>query len=134
MTKKETFRRRTPVSRIILARMAKEIASESFALPMADLVSPARGHSNAALARQCAMYLAHVVGQLTLGEISETFKRDRSTVGHACANIEDRRESMIFDMQITYMEKRLRNRIRSAEREGVLFAPHSEQKSVLFAH
>ncbi|MBT8473579.1 MAG: hypothetical protein KJN99_13305 [Marinicaulis sp.] len=59
-----------------------------------------------------AMYLARVVGQLALSEVAEIFGRDRSTVSHGCANIADRRDSPLFDMQMEYKEKRLRKRIR----------------------
>ncbi len=112
--------RSPPLLRMLVARMAKEIACEAYGISLGDLNARDRGHSNIALARQCAMYLAHIVGQLTLGEVSETFDRDRSTVGHACNNVEDRRDSPMFDMQLDYMEKQLRKRIRKAEREGLL--------------
>ena len=46
------------------------------------------------------------------------FRRDRTTVSHACVNIEDRRDSPLFDLQLDYMEKRLRERIRGAEEVG----------------
>lgn len=97
----------------IIARMAREIACEAFGVSHAELYGEARGDAHLALARQTAMYLAHVVGQLSLNELAGLFGRDRSTVSHACINIEDRRDSPIFDLQIGYMEKRLRQRINS---------------------
>lgn len=101
------------------ARMAKEIVCEAYYIPHSDLLARDRGGAHLALARQTAMYLAHVVGQLTLNEVSGIFGRDRSTISHACINIEDRRDSPIFDLQMEYMEKRLRDRIRKAEEDGL---------------
>ena len=107
------------LARKMIARMSKEIVCESFGLPHADLLGRDRGGMPQAIARQTAMYLAHVVGQLTLNEVAEQFGRDRSTVSHACINVEDRRDSPILDIQLEYMEKKLRDRIQRAEAEGI---------------
>ena len=122
------------LSRVVVARMAKEIACEAFNVSLGDLNARDKRPFDVALARQCAMYLAHVIGQLTHAEVSEVFGRDRSTVGHACNNIEDRRDSPIFDIQLNYMERRLRERISTAEADGV-FARHPalERKSAALA-
>lgn len=103
----------------LTARMAKEIVCEAYGFPHAVLISPVRGGALHARARQVAMYLAHVVGQLTLNEVAEHFSRDRSTVSHACINIEDSRDSPIIDLQIEYMEKRFRERLRNAVKQGL---------------
>ena len=103
----------------VIARMAKEVVCEAYGTPHADILSKDRGDARLAQARQASMYLAHVVGQLTLNEVADCFGRDRSTVSHACINIEDRRDSPIFDLQLDYMEKRLRERMRNAEDTGL---------------
>ncbi len=95
----------------VIARLAKEVVCEANGLPHAALLDEPRGDTHLALARQSAMYLAHVVGQLTLNEVATYFKKSRTTVSHSCTNIEDRRDSPIFDMQLEYMEKQLRERI-----------------------
>ena len=77
------------------------------------------------------MYLAHVVGQLTLNEVSEHFRRDRSTVSHACINVEDSRDSPVFEMQLDYMEHRLRERIRNAEATGLFSRGGGRQRKAL---
>lgn len=110
-------------SRRILARMAKEVVCEAFALPHAALLAQERGAAGPSRARQTAMYLAHVVGQVPLCEVAEHFGRDRSTVSHACIAIEDSRDSPLFDMQLDYMEARLRDRIRRAETDGLFAMP-----------
>lgn len=68
------------------------------------LIGPARGRADLALARQVAMYLCHVVTGMTLTEIGRRFGRDRTTAAHACRLIEDRRDDLNFDRQITMLE------------------------------
>lgn len=94
-----------------IARLAVEVVCEAFGLASVDLRGRDRGDNRLCLARQTAMYLAHVVGQLTLSEVAENFGRARTTASHACMNIEDRRDSPVFDAQLEYMEKRLGERI-----------------------
>lgn len=103
----------------LIARMSKEIVCEAFGLPHAALLTPDRGGAALARARQIAMYLSHVIGQLTLNEVADNFLRDRSTVSHACINVEDSRDSPVLDLQIEYMERLLRERIQNAKRDGV---------------
>ncbi|WP_250958450.1 helix-turn-helix domain-containing protein [Rhizobium sp. CG5] len=55
--------------------------------------------------RQIAMYLCHVVLQLSLSEIGLAFGRDRSTVGHACAVVEDRRDNPAMDELLSALER-----------------------------
>ena len=95
----------------VIARMSMEIACEAYGLSHTELAGPGRGGNFQVLARQTAMYLAHIVGQLTLNETALYFGRDRSTVSYACMNIEDRRDSPVFNLQLEYMENRLRARI-----------------------
>ncbi len=103
----------------IIARMSKEIVCEAYGISHAALQARDRGGAQLALSRQTAMYLAHVAGQLTLNEVAEHFARNRTTVSHACINIEDRRDSPIFDLQLNYMERKLRARIRNGEAQGL---------------
>ena len=103
----------------LVARMAKEVVCEAYGLPHAALMSTEKRGAALARARQTAMYLAHVVGQLTLNEVAAEFNRDRSTVSHACINIEDSRDSPIHEVQLDYMERLLRERIRKAEADGL---------------
>ncbi|MEO1250880.1 MAG: helix-turn-helix domain-containing protein [Pseudomonadota bacterium] len=98
-------------SRRVIARLAKEVVCETHGIAHSELLDAPRGGSRLALARQTAAYLAHVVGQLTLNEIAACFNKSRTTISHACISIEDRRDSPIFDLELEYMEKRLRERI-----------------------
>ncbi len=56
-----------------------------------------RGAAQTALARQVAMYLAHVACGLTLTDAGRLFDRDRTTVAYACLIVEDRRDDPLFD-------------------------------------
>jgi hypothetical protein len=76
-----------------------------FGVPTIDLQRANRGRANVALARQTAMYLAHVGCSLTLTEVGYLFERDRTTVAHACALIEDRRDNPDFDRALELLER-----------------------------
>jgi chromosomal replication initiation ATPase DnaA len=65
---------------------------------------PTRGRARVALARQVAMYLAHIACGLSLTEVGELFERDRTTVAHACAVIEQRRDDANFDAALELLE------------------------------
>lgn len=73
-----------------------------------DIVSPARGSADAAFARQVAMYLCHVAFAWSLARVASAFGRDRSTVAHACHQIEDRRDDEVFDAWIAALEQSVR--------------------------
>jgi len=63
-----------------------------------------RGQAKVALARQVAMYLAHVACGLSLTDTGRLFGRDRTTVAHACGVIEDRRDDPLFDRALDLLE------------------------------
>ena len=65
---------------------------------------PSRGVARVALARQVAMYLAHVVGRIDYAEVGRLFGRDRTTVKHACAVVEDLRDNVKFDRTMDLLE------------------------------
>jgi chromosomal replication initiation ATPase DnaA len=69
-----------------------------------DLRGSTRGRAKVALARQVAMYLAHVGCGLSLTETGRLFGRDRTTVAHACGVIEDRRDDPLFDRALDLLE------------------------------
>jgi hypothetical protein len=75
---------------------------------MAELLCRTRARAEAALARQMAMYLSHVVLGLTLTDIGRVFSRDRTTAAHACAVIEDRRDDPGFEFEMRCLEEAAR--------------------------
>lgn len=82
------------------------IANEK-AVPIRLLTHPSRCRLDTARARQLAMYLAHVVLGCSLSEIGDVFGRDRTTVSHACAVIEDLRDDAAFDAEVAGLESQL---------------------------
>jgi chromosomal replication initiation ATPase DnaA len=83
----------------------EHVVSCVFAVSYHELRLARRGRANVALARQTAMYLAHVGLQLSLTEVGVLFARDRTTVAHACATIEDRRDDPEFDLALELLER-----------------------------
>jgi chromosomal replication initiation ATPase DnaA len=69
---------------------------------------PTRGSPAEAFARQVAMYLAHVGLGLTFTTVGRLFGRDRRTVAHACALVEDRRDAAALDRTLDLLEGALR--------------------------
>ncbi|MGQ3211586.1 MAG: helix-turn-helix domain-containing protein [Shinella sp.] len=55
--------------------------------------------------RQIAMYVCHVVLRLSQSDIGVAFGRDRTTVGHACNRVEDRRDDVAFDAFVSAIER-----------------------------
>lgn len=94
-----------------IAIEAMEITSEACSVSLDDLKAPKRQRAKVAFARQLAMYLCHVIGQIPMSEISIVFQRDRTTVSYACHIIEDRRDSAFFNAQIEFMENAMRERM-----------------------
>lgn len=63
------------------------------------------GGRRAVLIRQVAMYLMHVGCGVPMERVGDAFGRDRSTVGHACRAIEDRRDDAGFDRLLDCLER-----------------------------
>ncbi len=61
-----------------------------------------------ARARQFAVYLHHVGLGESLSACARLFDRDRATVRHACARIEDMRDDPGFDFGVMLLESALR--------------------------
>jgi chromosomal replication initiation ATPase DnaA len=86
----------------------EQAISKVFMVAGTDLWSGTRGRPRVAFARQVAMYLAHVACGLTLTEVGQIFRRDRTTVAHACNLVEDLRDDPRFDRSLELLEGVLR--------------------------
>ena len=93
-----------PVRHAALARLAEVAVAAITQVPAAQLRAPRRGRRPIALARQTAMYLAHVAFGLTFTRVGICFGRDRTTVRHACALIEDRRDDPVLEFALSALE------------------------------
>lgn len=80
----------------------------AFVIPITELRAPTRRCAPIALARQSAMYLAHVAYGLTFTEVGHAFGRDRTTAAYACRCIEDRRREARLDAALADLEHVLR--------------------------
>ncbi len=89
------------------ARLAEVAIAAAIRIPLAGLRAASRGRKSIALARQTAMYLAHVAFGLSLTRVGMCFGRDRTTVRHACALIEDRRDDPALEFGLAALEAAL---------------------------
>ena len=96
--------RSDPLRETAGARLAEAAVSAIRHIPPATLRTARRGQAPAAQARQTAMYLAHIVFGLTFTRVGSCFGRDRTTVRHACAVIEDRRDDPRHEFGLAALE------------------------------
>ena len=80
------------------------LVAQAQRVPVLLLLHKSRCSAEVAQARQLAMYLMHVVLQRSYSEVGRFFRRDRTTVAHACAQIEDLREQRGFDELVERIE------------------------------
>lgn len=91
------------------ARLAQFIACQIYGVPVEEVRKATRGRPLVARTRQVAVHLARVVFAMTHKQLAAEFGRDRSTVKHACDQIERLREdSAEFDSTLRWMETLLR--------------------------
>jgi len=88
-------------------RFIETLVSGAFRVAVAELRAEKRGRAPAAFARQAAMYLAHVHLGLSLSQVGRTFGRDRTTVAHACACVEDSRDDPRVERVLACLETAL---------------------------
>ena len=91
-----------------LRGLIEEIVARAFMVPVVQMRGPTRGQARVAFARQVAMYLAHVGCELTFTEVGELFRRDRTTVAHACGIVESRRDNVRLDRALDLLEVSIR--------------------------
>ncbi len=97
-------------------RLAEMVAAAR-GVSLDDLMQRDRGIAEIATARQIGMYLMHTLFGRHYAEVGRFFGRDRTTVSHACAQIEEMRERAGFDAEIARIEADLGRETRD-EREA----------------
>ena len=107
----ERAERRSDAPAVLLERyratavaMCREMVALAFALPVEAMKSETRGCADVAFARQVAMYLAHTVFGVSQSQVAFRFHRDRSTVRHACALVEDARDDAHLNARLLRLE------------------------------
>lgn len=92
-------------------RLAQILVAHVFGVQLDTLLRAPRKNHQAVLARQVAMYLAHVVLGLALADVGRGFARDRTTARHACARIEALRDDDVYDRMLSWLEAMLRQAV-----------------------
>jgi len=82
-----------------------DIAAALFNVSSKEMRRPGRASRQVCRVRQIAMYVTHVVLQVSMNEIGRGFGRDRTTVMHACHLIEDMRDDVEFDRVVALTER-----------------------------
>lgn len=88
-----------------VAQQIVQLVSQKENIPKSHLLHRSRLSRRAAEGRRLAMYLIHVCCGLNLTETGAIFVRDRTTVRHACARVEDKRDDWAFDEKVSWFEE-----------------------------
>jgi chromosomal replication initiation ATPase DnaA len=95
---------RAPITAPAIRGSVETAVAQVFGVAQVDLNVPTRGRKNTAQARQVAMYVTHISCGINLTDVGSMYGRDRTTVAHACALIEDRRDDPVFDRVLDLLE------------------------------
>ncbi|MCO5136258.1 MULTISPECIES: helix-turn-helix domain-containing protein [unclassified Shinella] len=89
----------------IACRIVRQLVLEMMAMAGDRALWRRDSRRSACHVRQIAMYVCHVVLRLPQADIGAAFGRDRTTVGHACNVVEDRRDNAAFDAFVSAVER-----------------------------
>jgi chromosomal replication initiation ATPase DnaA len=92
----------------LCAGMTQILVAQAYGVTLEEIRAATRRTSQAALARQIAMYLVHVVFSMSIGDVAQAFARDRSTVCYAVQRVEAMREDPDLDRTLVWLETLLR--------------------------
>jgi chromosomal replication initiation ATPase DnaA len=87
--------------------LSAAVAAAAQATSFAEIFSARRCRPSVARARQLAVYLHHVALGASVSGCARAFARDRATIRHACATIEDLRDDPSFDAGARRLESAL---------------------------
>lgn len=91
---------------LVRCQVVRRLVAELFAMVCdRDLPQGSAQRRPGCHMRQIAMYLCHVVLSIPYQPIALAFSRDRSTVVHACAVVEDRRDDPGYDRFLDHCER-----------------------------
>jgi hypothetical protein len=88
-----------------VCRIVSQITAEMVSLLSDRVVVRRERRRPACHVRQISMYVCHVALQMSFSDIGAAFGRDRTTVGHACHVVEDRRDDAAFDEFVSAIER-----------------------------
>ncbi|MCA8901296.1 MAG: chromosomal replication initiator DnaA [Hyphomonas sp.] len=82
------------------AYLATALTAFALGLRVEDVMTGSRGTPVHARGRQIAMYLLRTGLGMSLARVARVFRRDRTTVSHACHLVEDLRDDPDFDVWV----------------------------------
>lgn len=88
--------------------VAQIVVAYAYGVPLDSIRASGRGAREAAQARQVAMYLSHVVFEVSVRHIARVFGRDRTTALYAIQHIEEMREDPELNRLLGWLEEMLR--------------------------
>jgi len=88
--------------------IAQAMVAQIYGVNVKAMRSRRRSNPRTALARQIAMYLSHIVLQMTFAQIGMAFGRNRSTACHAMHHVENLRDDPELDRTLVQLETLLR--------------------------
>lgn len=94
--------------------LVQSTVSHVYGVALGDLCASTRRAPRAALARQVAMYLCHIVFSIGPSDVARHFRRDPSTVAHALRHVEDLRDDVEMDRTLSAIETMLTDSWRQA--------------------
>jgi chromosomal replication initiation ATPase DnaA len=97
------------------ARVAEQVVAAVTGVSLEAFRQRSRGRAATASSRQLLLYLLHVEEGMTLSAAAALLGRDRTTAGHACRVVEDRRDEPGFDRRVGDITNAL-ERVRQADR------------------
>lgn len=102
----------------IVCRIVSQITAETISLLSDRIIVRHERRRPSCHVRQIAMYVCHVALRMPFGDIGAAFGRDRTTVGHACHVVEDRRDDAAFDEFVSAIERMATAVFQSADISG----------------
>ena len=91
----------------LYAGVTQILVAQAYGVTLDDIRAATRRTSQAASARQIAMYLTHVVFSVRICVVAQLFARDSSTVSHAIQRIEALRDDPEIDRSLGWLESLL---------------------------
>jgi len=88
----------------IVCRIVSQITAETISLLSDRVMVRNERRRPSCHVRQISMYVCHVALRMSFSDIGAAFGRDRTTVGHACHVVEDRRDDLAFDEFVSAIE------------------------------
>jgi hypothetical protein len=89
----------------IVCRFVSQITAETISLLSDRVIVRSERRRPSCHVRQISMYVCHVALRMSFSDIGAAFGRDRTTVGHACHVVEDRRDDVAFDEFVSAIER-----------------------------